>query len=172
MATIRFLDQQNNAFSEKYRKLLDKNWVSERFSCHITEPEINRLCVEMLIWGRETESVRATTFLADFEIKVSSFHEWMEKYPELREAYRLLKIIFAEKREYGALMGKYQYPALVLATLPTYDEEYATYRKELVLAKAKEGGTGNTVVNVSMAKMPETDAVPQKCLGGTEIDDD
>lgn len=174
MAMIRFLNQQNINLSEKSRNILSKKWTDERFSCHITQPDINRLCEEMLVWGLETDKYRAISFVIDFDIKLASFYEWMEKYPELKEAYRILKLIFAERMVGGIISGSYPSQAipLVIGQLPIYDEEVAAYRKELVLLKAKDGGTGNTVVNVSMPKMPDTDVVPQKCLGGTEIDDE
>jgi len=174
MATIRFLDQQNIPFSAKYGHIFNKDWTVVRYSCHITQPEINRLCEEMLIWGKETDRFRAATFLVDFDIKVTSFKRWMEEYPELREAYRLLKLMFAERMHAGIATGKYPSQAipLVLGQLPIYDEEVAAWKKELAATKAKESGSGNTVVNVSMPKMPDTELVPQKCLGGTEIDDE
>lgn len=171
MAQIRFLAQQGIEVSNKRDYRSNKNeptWTEMKYSCQITEPEINQLCEEMLIWAKITPSVRASTFMIDFEILPGTFRRWEEAYPQLKAAYAQLKLFFAEKRENGVLNGNYN-PALVLATLPLYDPEYAEYRKEMASAKAQQS-SGNGVIKVFMDKSPETDIVPDKCLGGTECD--
>lgn len=171
MAKIRFLQDQGIDISNIIDTSSNKKgptWTEMKYSCLITDPEIEQLCREMLIWARTTKSVRATTFMVDFEILPGTFGRWCQMYPQLQEAYEQVKLYFAEKRENGVLNGDYN-PALVLATLPTYCKEYYQYRKDVAASKAQQASGGN-VIKVFMDKSPETDIVPDKCLGGTECD--
>jgi hypothetical protein len=163
VATIRFLNEQELAKSNK----LGRRDI--RYSAQITEPEIDRLSEEIVIWAEETKAVRWTTLLVDFNIPPNTFKHWLEKYPHLDAAYKIVKLIFAERREEGAFTGKYN-AAFVRDMHALYCDDYRELLKEMAAMK-RESGTGNTVVNVSMSKMPETDIVPEKALGGTSGDD-
>lgn len=155
---VKFLDKQ-----EKYSgvKRADSSEWEIKYSCHMTEPEINRLCEEILIWARITDCYRATSLFHEFEIHSQSFYEWCDKFPQLGKAYKDVKFIFAERRERGVFEGKYN-PGFVLATHHQYDPEYAAWKEKLAATKGQSGGGASAIVNVSMDKMPETDIVPIK----------
>lgn len=174
---MRFLVEQEKFISQLDDLCKQKVWPEWKLNLHITPNNAERLAQELIIWARKTDAVRATTAYADFGVPEASFKRWAIQFPELGEAWDEVKKIFAEKRERGALEGRYN-ASIVLATLPLYDKEYMEHRINMATLKANEkSGSGQTVVNVSMDKMPKTDIVPEKVAidkgyGGTSNDDD
>jgi len=168
---MRFLAEQedlNRNLKDLSRRTV---WPEWKLNLHITPKDAKRLAHELIIWAKQTEAVRVTTAFADFSIPQVTFNKWALQFPELAESWEEVKRIFAEKRERGALEGRYN-ASIVLATLPLYDKEYMDHRIQMATLKAQEkSGPGQTVVNVSMDKMPKTDVVPEKALGGTSGDD-
>jgi hypothetical protein len=172
MPMLRFLDEQEEYNRNKLGVTAQKVYPKQRFSAQVTQAEVDRLCHELLIWARTTSAFRYTTLLIDFDITPGTWDRWLNQYPELDEAYEQVKILFAEKRERGAADGTMN-PALVMATHPTYCKIFKSWRREQNEAKAAAKGKGDAVINiVGLEKMPETDLVPQKALGGTVGDDD
>ena len=173
---MRFLAEQedlNRNLNDLSRRTV---WPEWKLNLHITPREATRLAQELLVWARKSEAVRATTAFADFSVPQATFNRWAIEFPELAESWEEVKRIFAEKRERGALEGRYN-ASIVLATLPLYDKEYMEHRINMATLKANEkSGSGQTVVNVSMDKMPKTDIVPEKALekgyGGTSNEEE
>jgi hypothetical protein len=164
---MKFLAEQEKFNSQVDALCSNKIWPEWKFYPYITPRDAERLAHELIVWAKKTEAVRAITALSDFEITQSTFNKWVLQFPELAESWEMVKRIFAEKRERGGLEGRYN-PAIVLATMPLYDKDYADHREKMALLKAKESGPGQTVVNVRMDKMPTTDTVPEKAYAAQE----
>jgi hypothetical protein len=147
-----------NAFWNK--KLKDDGWTVLRTSLHVTEPEINYICQELVRWAKEEDVIKVGMFHVYHDINFDAWGEWLKKYPQLRAAYRMAKYIIGERRERKGLKGEYN-ANIVNASALLYDEEQLNLRKELMaLNKRGDDDSVRQTIVVVRDKMPETDDVP------------
>lgn len=132
------------------------------YSLKITEKDLSRFAQETIEWAKTTEKVSIDGMLGDFEITWDTYHDWIRKSEEVRNAHGITKQIIGEKRERLGLRGEYN-ASIVLATMPLYNQEYKEWKREQLAAKEKSNGGGT--IQVSMMQMPSTDLVPEKCEG-------
>jgi hypothetical protein len=122
---------------------------------------ILKLIDKLNTFVKQDHVLRMSQFLNKEEIIDQDWYRWVDKYPELKTAHEGALRIIAERREVGAITGKYKESA-VMPYMSMYDKsfkEHAEWRASL--AKKNEEET-SAIKFVLMKDMPETDMVPKK----------
>lgn len=122
---------------------------------------ILKLIEKLNTFVKQDHVLRMSQFLSKENIGDKDWYRWVAKYPELKESHEGALRTIAERREIGAITGKYKESA-VMPFMPMYDKsfkEHAEWRASL--AKKNEEET-SAIKFVLMKDMPETDMVPKK----------
>ncbi len=117
------LENINKAWTEIY---------SFRHSYNMTETEAEALATDMIDYvQRDPLILKIDHYLNRRKILRSSFYGWKEKFPALQRALEYFNQIIAERREVGALTGKYPVNA-IMPYMHIWDADY----KEAIAWKA------------------------------------
>lgn len=57
-------------------------------------------------WAKQENSISLMGFLRQCDIKRMTFYDWVEKYPDVAEAYNEMKLLFADNRMTGAIFKR------------------------------------------------------------------
>jgi hypothetical protein len=151
----------DNNVPDSFKKDDDKRWPEIRNSPYWTIPEMIKLGEDLIIWAQLDTSIKVTDFVFTKNITTQEYREWQEKCPELKRANNIAKGIIGNRREKKGLEGTYN-SAIVLNTMPLYDEDYAAWRKE---QNASKTNTSTEKIIVVRETFPETDIVKAICEG-------
>lgn len=151
----------DNNVPDSFKTDNDKKWPEIRHSAQWTIPEMIKLGEDLIAYSQLDDSIKVSGFLCDKNITGTEFKEWQEKCPELRRANNIAKSIIGTRREKKGLEGTYN-SAIVLNTMPLYDEDYAAWRKE---QNASKTNTSTEKIIVVRETFPETDIVKAICEG-------
>ncbi len=135
----------------------DIPWTKVRGSCFISPQELEELADEYVMWAQTTDCVKYSSFGVFKGVHPQQFAEWRAKSTKLENAHLVVKAIFSERREKRALDGDWN-SGVVMATMPLYDVEYASWRREV--NAAKDDSNGKVIVQIEA--MPTTDIVERK----------
>lgn len=128
----------------------------------VSEKYLLRIAEEWVNYTLENEEILTkNSYLNKKRLLRGTVDRWMDRCPELKEAFGFVTQILAERREQGATKGKLS-ESWVKYSHVLYDNEYRdleTWRNSL---KEKIAGAGSTNVVVEMKKFPETDVVPAR----------
>lgn len=65
-----------------------------------------RLVYSLLSWSEKKESLEIMQFCIEYKIPYSTMKEWVEKYPDVKEAYNNAKLVLASHRRVGTMNKK------------------------------------------------------------------
>ena len=153
-------------FREYWRNPTGKDALTMwRGSAYTTIVELEYIASLLLEWLDNQDPVTAESFYLSRKISTSTFERWLQRCPELQEAWDIAVEVIGARRELGGLMGKLN-PGLVRATMARYNKKYYELQKEMS-AKSDSTGSGQTLI-VLRDKMPETEIVKERVYEGTE----
>lgn len=111
--------------NDKYKPTFFDEYYNLRYQDRIpmTVEGIKLLADDLYIWAQDDESLIAEEFYLLKGIDAKTFHNWMKRCPELKQAYAATKDIIAGRRERGALTRKYD-AGTVRWTMPAYSKKY------------------------------------------------
>lgn len=149
----RALDRKTTPWIEDYQDFFTYRMqpVSEGF--------LERLANELITYAENSEILRIEWFFTSKRIDPTTGRDWAAKYENFGKAYKIAKLIIGMRREDGGLKMNLS-SAMVLHSMPLYDETY----KELLVWKAKmqseSEGKGQSTINVIMNPVESSDMVP------------
>lgn len=101
----------------------------------ILETFFDRLAEELIEWAANDEKAfRFTQFLRLKGIPSSTYYDWLTRYPKLKLAHQAAREALADRREVGAIVGKYAV-ASVMPQMVLYDDDW--WKLEQKRAKLK-----------------------------------
>jgi len=113
---------------------------------HQSLKDLRKVAEELLAWSLTTESVNVSAFPLEKGMHPQRMYDWMERSPELKEAWGIAKLRIGENRERRGLQGDYN-SAIVLAKMPMFDPEYRAW-KEQQLAGSTQNTGAQVIVNM------------------------
>lgn len=96
---------------------------------HLSLVDLKKVAREVLEWAASTKRPVMSDFCATKRLNPARMYEWMERSPELKEAWLIAKNMIGNDREIGAMDGSYN-PSIVLAKMPLYDAEYREWKEK------------------------------------------
>ncbi len=142
-----------------------KKWTDlfpNTYSIHMSEVEAAALAKDIIdSVQRDDELLKIDHYLNRRQLLRSSFYEWKEKFPVIAKALEYFNQIVAERREKGALTGKYPVNA-IMPYLHIFDADYRqAIEFRASLAKQEDKQTGN-IINVYAESIESSPLVPVK----------
>jgi hypothetical protein len=120
-----------------------------------------RLIYSMFEWFDKPEHLLIEQFYLHHKIPRSTFYEWRDLYPDLKQALEDVKIFIGAKRRLGAMTFKLHY-ASAYRDMHCYDSEWAKsvdeYHSKLKAFEKDDGSSSGTqyiVVNTTGKKLNE-----------------
>lgn len=120
---------------------------------HQSLADLKNVAREVLEWVKTTNAVNVSSFALDKGMHPQRMYEWMERSPELKEAWATAKAIIGEKREMKGLLGEFN-ASIVLAKMPMFDPEYKAWKEQLA-QKASESPTIKVEVQTISSELPK-----------------
>ena len=124
-----------------------------------TEEYLRDVADELKYWAlTDPNALDLTQFLIAHEIPKTTFFDWKNRSPYLKETLELVKNKLAWNRELALAEG-YLHPSTVIATRHLYDEQYSSEedRRATLIAKAKAEATKPADVNIYMQDLVAQD---------------
>jgi len=87
-----------------------------------------RLIYTMLKWSEKATSLELMQFCLEYKIPRTTLNEWVNKYPEVKEAYSNIKLIIACHRRVGTMNKKLD-GAYAYKDMHIYDPEWHAINK-------------------------------------------
>jgi hypothetical protein len=87
-----------------------------------------RLIYTLLKWSEKPTSLEVMQFCIEYKIPRSTLYEWVEKYPEVKQAYENMKLTLACHRRVGAMNKKLD-GAYAYKDMHAYDPEWLAINK-------------------------------------------
>lgn len=87
-----------------------------------------RLIYTMLKWSEKQTSLEIMQFCMEYKIPRRTLKEWVDKYPEVKEAYDDMKLVLACHRRVGTMNKKLD-GAYAYKDMHIYDPEWHTINK-------------------------------------------
>ena len=118
---------------------------------HIDDAFIETLCEMVIEFGQTSDGSHGYVhFMRRLGIPWMTFHDWMDKYPNLKQAYIEGKLLIAETRIRQGLLRKFE-PTLVKFTVGHYDPTYKDADEQdnarvKVVVLENYGDTGRTAI--------------------------
>jgi hypothetical protein len=120
---------------------------------HQSLADLKKVAAELLEWSLVTKAVNVTSFPLEKGMTPMRFYEWMERSPELAEAWKIAKFRIGEIREQKGLLGEYN-ASIVLAKMPMFDPEYKAWKEHLA-QKASEATAIKVEVQTISSDIPK-----------------
>ena len=102
-----------------------------------------RLIYTLLKWAEKPSSLEVMQFCIEFKLPYSTFKQWVEKYPEIKQAYSEAKLILACHRRVGSMNKKLD-GAYAYKDMHVYDPEWLAinkYHSDMKTEEAKQSHT-------------------------------
>jgi hypothetical protein len=104
-----------------------------------------RFICTLLSWADREESLEVSDFPLEMKMHRSLLYEWVAKYPDIKEAWDIVKLKIASKRRKGALTRKYD-KDVVFRDMHKYDPEWLEINKYHADLKKEEDRQPTTFV--------------------------
>lgn len=140
------------------------DWVysfTEHRPIPITYPTIVKLIAKFKEFVKKDSVLRISQFLNQEDITDHDWYRWISKYPELKEAQDYALRIIGERREMGAITGKYRESA-IMPYMSMWDKKFKEHAEWKASLTNKKDDETTAIKFVLMKDMPETDIVPKK----------
>jgi hypothetical protein len=123
----------------KYR-ILDE-YKSFMFQKDVKVPDkfLDQLAEDLIDWARKDDSLKFFQFLDDIGVNDTLFRSWMARNDNLKEAHAWTIRLLGNRRELGAMTGKYR-EKMVMHTMHQYDPEWKQ-ADEWHFSKLKDANT-------------------------------
>lgn len=127
-----------------------------------TKEELLKIANAMKAWADTDEALTLNGFFVKYKILKGSFYRWMERNDDLKAALDYTLQAIANRREIGAITGKYNANAIMpyMAMWDKSFKEHAEWRAELA-SKYRNPEANETKV-VVIEKYPESPLVPKR----------
>ena len=87
-----------------------------------------RFIATLITWAYRDDSLEIVDFALEMKMYRSMLYRWIEKYPDIREAYEQAKLIISSRRRKGALTKKFDRD-VVFRDMHVYDPEWLAINK-------------------------------------------
>lgn len=104
-----------------------------------------RFIVTLLEWASKDDSLEITDFPIEMKMHRSLFYAWQAKFPDIKEAADLAKLMLASRRKKGALTRKFD-KDVVFKDLHKYDPEWHEINKYHSDMKKEEEKQAHTFI--------------------------
>lgn len=117
-----------------------------------------RLINTLLTWASDESTVELTYFFRDYNILRDTMYDWMKKYPDVDEAYKMAKLLIAGNRRNGSIKKKFDHASSYrgIHRLDSEEKENDKYYAELKKTSG-EGITGILCIDTSKPKVQSRD---------------
>lgn len=119
--------------------------------------KVKEMIQDLLTWSEDEDALRYKDFATERNIPYDLFLKYIERTPEGRHAWQVVKERIASRREKGALKNSLN-ANVVMKTQALYDADFKEYEKWKANLKQEQEQGQNTVV--VLERYPETDEVP------------
>ena len=79
-----------------------------------------RLIHTLLTWADQEDSLELMQFCVKYKIPYRTFHNWLDRFPDLKEVFDQVKLMLGSRRRVGATHNKYNL-TMILRDLHHYD---------------------------------------------------
>lgn len=114
----------------------------------VTQGFIDRLAHELNEWSKQEDSLVLRDFYDSKDIPRDAFYRWIDKYPELQEAFKVAKGRISSRREKGGMTRKFD-PSFIINSMPMYDSEWKEFVQWKSNLKSSEGSNDKIVIEIN-----------------------
>jgi len=114
-----------------YMQFPEKDDWRKRFTC------------TMLEWASQEDSLEITDFAIEMKMHRQTLYSWADKYPDIKEALDITRLILGSRRRKGALTRKYD-KDMALRDMHCYDPEWLAinkYHSDMKVEQEKQAHT-------------------------------
>lgn len=87
-----------------------------------------RFILTLMEWASKEDSLDITDFALEMKMHRSMLYRWVEKWPDIKQAFDMAKLMLASRRKKGALTRKFD-KDVVFKDLHKYDPEWLEINK-------------------------------------------
>lgn len=136
----------------------------------IDEPFINKLCVDLIGWSQQNNSLRLTQFVGLFGIELPMLYRWCKKFPQLQRAKQYALDRLADRRELGVAFGNLNSSA-ILSTMTMYCDTWAAAKQYEAQLKTQSTKMSFEDLSACVMKLKEQEYNRFEDDDGTSIED-
>lgn len=115
----------------------------------LTQAFLDRISSELIQWATHNEdALKVSQFYLSKGIPMNTYYNWLEKYPDFKEAHEIAMQLIGNRREVGGLKRKFD-AGIVSYTMSHYDKTWkdmAKEKSELKMAEAAENKNETKVI--------------------------
>lgn len=87
-----------------------------------------RFILTLMEWASKEDSLEITDFALEMKMHRSMLYRWVDKWPDIKQAFEMAKLMIASRRKKGALTRKFD-KDVVFKDLHKYDPEWLEINK-------------------------------------------
>jgi len=125
------------------------------------DSHLAKIATELVDWAEKNDkALSISQFYTKRRWAASTWHRWVDRSETLQEAVKVATAIFADRREIGAITGKYN-AVTIMPYMSMFKKEYKDHAEwRASLNKDQTNQLQN--IKVVIERFPETNVVPTK----------